>query len=110
MAYVGTKTKSPTKVEAISDENTFIWEYLGWVMKSLKDHAKNIIKTAADIIRVFEMRLSGAGEIFSRSVRLIPQFLQNSAPSSFSFLHSGQIILINTPQFIFIVKSLLTEI
>ena len=63
MAYVGTKTKSPTKVDAISDENTFIWEYLGWVMKSLKDHAKNIIKTAADIIRVFEMRLSGAGPL-----------------------------------------------
>ena len=97
MAYVGTKTKSPTKVEAISDENMFIWEYLGWVVKSLKDHTKNIIKTTADIIRVFEMRLSGAGEIFLRSVRLIPQFLQNSAPSSFSFLHSGQIILIIFP-------------
>ena len=110
MAYVGAEKKSPTKVEASTDENMFMWEYFGRVMKSLKDHAKNIIKTAADIIMVFEMRLSGAGELFSRSVRLIPQFLQNSAPSSFSFLHSGQIMLINTPQFIFMVKSLFNGI
>lgn len=46
MAYVGTKTKSPTKVDAISDENTFIWEYLGWVVKSLKDHAKKYYKNS----------------------------------------------------------------